>query len=148
MDNDLSSDLYKASNYYITAPYTAGQFGIKKAGLWVVLWHRFQPLSQYTTTTTQCSITVAIQTDLMERTNSATYVTVETITDLESSKTIIGLNDIATALQTAGHSNNFGYIRFKITLNAWDPYVAYGSTLYRKTPELFDIYISHEELQR
>ena len=54
----------------------------------------------------------------MERINSATYVTVETITDLESSKTIIGLNDIATALQTAGHSNNFGYIRFKITLNS------------------------------
>ena len=148
LDNDLSSDLYKANNYYTTAPYTAGQFWIKKAGLWFVIWHRFQPLSQYTTTTTQCSITVAIQTDLMERTNSATYVTVETITDLESSKTIIGLNDIATALQTAGHSNNFGYIRFKITLNAWDPYVAYGSTLYRKTPELFDFYITHDELQR
>ncbi len=148
LDNDLSSGFYKASNYYITAPYTAGQFAIKKAGLGFVIGHRFQPLSQYTTTTTQCSITVAIQTDLMERINSATYVTVETITDLESSKTIIGLNDIATALQTAGYSNNFGYIRFKITLNAWDPYVAYGSTLYRKTPELFDFYITHDELQR
>lgn len=139
---------YKASNYYITAPYTAGQFGIKKAGLWLVIWHRFKPLSQYTTTTIQCSITIAVQTDLMERVNTANYVTVETITDLESSKTIIWLNDIANALQTAGYSNNFGYIRFKITLNAWDPYIAYGSTLYRKTPEVFDFYISHEELQR
>jgi len=90
-----SPSAYKASNYYITAPYTAGQFGIKKAGLWLVIGHRFQPLSQYTTTTIQCSITIAVQTDLMERINSANYVTLETIIDLESSKTIIGLSDIS-----------------------------------------------------
>lgn len=143
-----SPGAYKASNYYITAPYTAWQFWIKKAWLWIVIWHRFQRLASYTTTTIQCSIDIAVQTDLMERVNSANYVTVESITDLESSKTIIWLNDIAKALETAGYSNNFGYIRFKITLNSWDPYTAYASILFRKTPEVFDFYISHDELQR
>ena len=84
----------------------------------------------------------------MERINAVNYVTVATISDLESSKTDIMLTTIAKALETAGYSSNFGYIRFKITLNSGDPYLPYGSAVFRKTPEVFDFYISHNELQR
>ena len=146
--DSTSSSTYRANNYYITAPYTAGQFGVKKDGLGITVGHRFQPFSQYTTTTILASITIGVQTDLMERINAVNYVTVATISDLESSKTDIMLTTIAKALETAGYSSNFGYIRFKITLNSGDPYLPYGSTVFRKTPEVFDFYISHNELQR
>lgn len=138
---------FKTGNYYITAPYTAWQFLAKKTGLWITIWYRFLPLSSYTTTTIQASITVGIQTDIMERINTATYVTVSTITDLEATKTDISLNEISKALETAWYSSNFWYIRFKITLNAWDPYTVYWSTLFRKTPEVFDLYVTHNEIQ-
>lgn len=144
---DSLNTLYKATNYYITAPYTAGQFAMQKKWLWIKIWYRFQPLSSYTTTSIQASITVAVQTDLIERVNSTTYVTVATITDLETNSLDIWLQQITTALQTAWYSPDFWYIRFKITLSAGDPFTWYGSVLFRKTPEVFDFYITHEEIK-
>ena len=138
---------YKASNFYITAPYTAGQFGIQKKWLTIRIWYRFSRLLSYTTTTIQETITIQIQTDLMERVNSVNYLTIANITDLETNSLDIWFQQINKALQTNGYSCDFGYIRFKIILGAGDPYTAYGSTLFRKTPEVFDFYISHEEIK-
>lgn len=142
-----SPGAYKASNFYITAPYTAGQFGIQKKGLGIRIGYRFNRLAAYTTTTIQETITIQIQTDLIERVNSTTYLTIATITDIETNSLDIWFQQINTALQTAGYSCDFWYIRFKIILGAGDPYTGYGSTLFRKTPEVFDFYISHEEIK-
>lgn len=79
-----SPGAYKASNFYITAPYTAGQFGIQKKGLGIRIGYRFNRLAAYTTTTIQETITIQIQTDLIERVNSTTYLTIATITDIET----------------------------------------------------------------
>lgn len=138
---------YKANNYIITHPYTASDFSWKKLGLWLRVWHRFDRLASYTTTTIQSSITIGIQTDLMERVNNTTYVTIASIIDLESSYTDILPTVISKALETAGYSTEFWYFRLKITISSWDPYVWYGSTLFRKTAEVFDIYLTHWEIK-
>jgi hypothetical protein len=138
---------YKASNFYITAPYTAGQFGIQKKWLGIRIWYRFNRLAAYTTATIQETITIQIQTDLMERVNSGTYITIASIINLETNSLDIWFQKINAELQTAGYSCDFWYIRFKIILGAGDPYIAYGNTLFRKTPEVFDFYISHEEIK-
>lgn len=144
--DSVQSGAYKSSSYWISHPYTAGQFGWKKKGLGFFLWIAFPTIASYVDSSTQCSITVSVQTDLIERANSTLYVTVATITDSELRNYYIDLGTIRKALETAWYSEEFGYVRIKLTLNAWDAYGAYGGTLFRKTPEIYDLYLHHEEI--
>lgn len=143
---DSLSWAYKNSTY-TTHPYTAGQFWIDKKWLWLRVWYTL-PRWVYTDSSIQCSITIWMQTYDMYAVNSVNYVTIATITDTSSTSREILFTEIAKLLWDAWYSEEFSYFRLKITLNAWDPYAAYGNTLFRKTPEVYDIYLTHEEIKQ
>lgn len=141
---DVQAWAYKATNYYTTHPYTAGLFWqIKK---WSSYHIGYTLPKTYTDSSILCSIVVSIQTNETYASNTATFHTIATISDANSTYIDIMPNMINKALETAWFSSNFWWIKFKLTLNAWDPYSAYGNTLFRKTPEVFDIYLYHDEI--
>lgn len=137
---------YKSTNYYITAPYTAWVVWDKKNWLWIKVWYSL-PRTTYTDSSVQCTIDIYVQTMDMYNITSPTYIKLVTISDKTKSSYDLNHTTIAIALQTAGYSDVFDYIRFKIVLNAGDPVAAYGNTLYRKTPEVYDFHVFHEEIQ-
>lgn len=138
------NSVYKQVNTYTTHPYSAWQFGWKKKWLWLLLGVALPRLASYTDSSIICSISIWIQTDLMERVNTVTYATVYTETNPEARVIHITPKMITDAL--SGYSDEWGYIRFKITLNAWDPYSGYWNTLFRMTPEVYDVYFTHTEV--
>lgn len=135
---------YKASNYYILHPYTAWQMWIKKKWLWFKIGYRLP--QSYVSWTTKCSIVVAVQTEAIEAINTSTYVTVATINDTYKSQSFFDITPsmIRTAMETAGYSDEFAYIRVKITLNNGDP----SWVFYTKTPEVYDLYYNHTEIEQ
>lgn len=135
---------YKATNTYITHPYTAWQFWVDKKWLGIRIGYT---LPKATYTGTQCSIEIAIQTDDMYYTNTNTFVTIATITDKTKTSKDIMFTDISKALWDSWYSDDFSYFRLKITLKAWNEFAWYGWTIYQRTPEVFDVYISHEEIK-
>lgn len=143
---DSPSWAYKNSTY-TTHPYTAWQFWITKKWLWLRIGYTL-PRSTYTDSSIQCSITVAIQTYDMYASNTTTFVTIATITDKTKTSREIMFTEIAKLLWDAWYSEEFEYFRLKLTLNAWDPYAAYSNTLFRKTPEVYDIFLTHQEIKQ
>ena len=143
---DWINTAYKNSTY-IFHPYTAGQFWINKKWLGIVFGYTL-PRGSYTDPSIQCSITVAVQTYDMYASNPNTYTTIATITDKTKTSKDIMFTEISKALWDAGYSDEVSLFKIKLNLNAWDPFSAYGNTLFRKTPEVYDIYFTHEEIKQ
>lgn len=132
---------YNLTNTWTSMPYMADEFWATKEWLWIRLWHRF-PRTAYTDATVQCSIVFQVQTDQLNAVNSSTWVTVKTITDHTEIFTNITPSEISKALETAGYTSNFNWIKFKINLTGWDM----TWSVYKKVPELFDFRINHNEI--
>lgn len=137
---------YKNAEYE-THPYTAWQFWVAKKWLGIRIGYTL-PRSSYTDASVQCSIIVAIQTYDMYAVNTVNFLTIATITDKTKTSKDIMFAEIAKALWDAGYSDEFSYFRLSIQLKAWDPYSAYWNTLFRKTPEVYDIYLTHDEIKQ
>ena len=136
----LTWSSYRQTGNIVTLPYDASIFSEVKDNLKFRLWY-ILPSGSYAGT--QCSIVVGVQTNTMEQNNTVTYATVATITDKTKNRQTISLQEINTALNTAGVSPEWWYIRFKITLNAGNETWA----IYAKTPQIFDFYLSHDNIK-
>lgn len=139
----IESSLFKRTNTYYFHPYTAWEFGYKKEWTWVRLWYILPALWSETVV---AWVTISVLTDEMDR-NSESYQDIVTITDSTKTSYDIMSTTIANALGTAWYSNHYGYIKFAITLLAWNPQVAYWNTLYSKTPKVLDFHLFHSEIQ-
>lgn len=82
----------------------------------------------------------------MELTSS--WATIATITDNAKTNRTIMLQEIASTLGSASFSEEFPLFKIKLTLNAGDAYSGTGNTIFRKTPEVYDIYLTHEEIKQ
>lgn len=138
---------YKASNTWLSHPYTAWQFWVTKKWLGIRIGYTL-PRWTYTDSSIQCSITVELQTYDMYAIDINTFVTIATITDNTKTSKEIMFTEIAKILWDAMWSEELGYFRLRLTLNAGDPFSGYWNTLFRKTPEVYDVYITHEEIKQ
>lgn len=141
-DNRLYSlgSAYHSTGTVITLPYDAWVYWDSKSDLQFRIGYQL-PISTYTGT--QCSITVAIMTDYMELNNSVNTVTVATITDKTKQRQYVSISEINTALENAWYSNDWQYIRFKITLNGGNES---GGNMTR-TPIFYDIKSIHNTIK-
>jgi len=138
--------LYNASSYVVTTPYTAGQYWTNKSGLSIRVWYNLKKINWW-------SIKISITTDKIIRNLSwETYGWyVELITISDATKTYIDITNqiIAEALWTANYSQEFGLMKIKIDLiNWWQTTWSEWETRYSNTPEVFDIYITHNETKQ
>ncbi len=137
---------YNATSYVVTVPYTAGQFGRNKSGLSARIGYNIKP-------TNWGSVNVSIITDTIIRANSnvedyTDYVTIATISDATKTFYDITPDMIAKALQTAWYSNEWALMKLKITLTNWGSTTGDNwETRYLNSPEVFDLYINHEEVK-
>ena len=136
---------YKKS-FYTLHPYTAGQFWVHKKWLGFRIGYML-PRNSYTDASVQATITVAIQTDDTYAVNTATFYTIDTISDKTKRYIDITPKIISDALWIAGYSEEFGWVKLKLTLNAWDPDATYGWFLFRKIGEVYDISYYHQEVE-
>lgn len=139
-----SSTAYKRTNTYTFHPYTGGQFWWIKKWTWILVGIDLPKLASYTSSSTVCSVKISAQTDLMYQSNTSLYADLYEETDETKRYIEIMPTQIAKALWDLGYSDEYWYIRFKITLYAGDPYASYWNTIYRKTPEVYDFYLNHE----
>lgn len=144
---DSEQVFYKSTGTWIFHPYTAGQFWANKKGLALTIGYTL-PRSSYVDSSIQCSIDVYIQTYDMYASNPTTYVNIATITDKTQVGKDILFTNIVKALWDAWYSEEFPYFRLKLVLNAWDPYSAYSNTRFRLSPEVYDVYITHKEIDK
>lgn len=144
---DVSAWAYKQNNTYIIHPYTSWQFWIIKKWLWLRIWYTLPPVSSYTDSSILCSITVWIQTNETYVSNTVVFHTIATILDTNETYIDITPQMINKWLETAGFSSNFWWCKLKLTFNCWDPFAGYWNTLFRKTPEIFDISYYHTEIE-
>ncbi len=137
---------YNATSYVTTVPYTAGQYWRNKSGLYARIGYNLR-------SSNGGSIKISITTDSIIRANLwldeyADYVDIVTISDATKTYYDITTNMISQALQTAWYSNEWALIKLKITLtNGWSTTGDNWETRYLYTPEVFDIYINHEEVK-
>lgn len=131
---------YQTTGTIITLPYDAGVYWDSKSELKFRIWYQL-PINTYSGT--QCSITVAIMTDYMELNNTVNTVTVATITDKTKQRQYVLVSEINTALSNAWYSNDWQYIRFKITLN-WGNESSGNMT---RTPIFYDIKAIHNTIK-
>lgn len=143
---DTLQTAYKNAEY-LTHPYTAWQFWIAKKWLWIRIGYTL-PRSTYIDASIQCSIVIKLQTYDMYASNINTFVTIATIVDNTKTSKDIMFTEISKALWDAWWSDEFSWFRILIEPKAWDPYSAYGNTVFRKTPEVYDMYITHEEIKQ
>lgn len=144
---DSEQGFYKSTGTWISHPYTAGQFGANKKGLALTIGYTL-PRSVYVDDSILCSIDVYIQTYDMYASNTTTYVKIGTITDKTKTSQDIMFTDISKTLWVANYSEVFPYFRLKLVLNAWDPYSVYSDTRFRLSPETYDVYITHKEIDK
>jgi hypothetical protein len=99
-------------------PYEADNFNSKKEGTGIRIGHMLPAYSLYTSNSTLCSIDVQVITDDMEQRGISTFVTVASIitpaTGVAERFTDISIQEINTAISTAGYNPDFQYIKIKV----------------------------------
>lgn len=136
---------YLASSQVVTLPYTAGQYWRDKKGLRLRIGYSIPSSSA-----PQPSITVKMITDKIIRATSdtyANYVTLDTITDPTKTYKDIMPTLIASALSTAGYSEEFALIKLIFQLNNGWTVGWLTNTRYWVTPEIYDVYFYHDETE-
>lgn len=137
---------YNQKSYVVTVPYTAGQYGRNKEWLALRLGYNIK-------TTSGGSIKVSITTNNVIRTNVppeeySQYVDIATITDSTKSYFDITNVMISKALWDAGYSSEWALMKLKIELTNWGITTGdNGETRYLNSPEVFDLYIYHDEVK-
>lgn len=132
------STAYKRTNTITLRPLDWGIYQFPKHDLSYRIWLVNPEWNTPTAETDKCGIKVEIQTSEMKRDNSSLFVTVYEA--YEQMFTYIDINPqmVANALWT--YSSQFGNVTTKITLYAGDK--IWSTTLYNKTPQLYDVTIS------
>lgn len=134
---------YLATSQSISLPYTAGQYGQIKKGLWMRLW--------YSLPASNTSIIVKIITDNIIRASGdiyANYITLDTITDNTVTYRDITPSMISKALWTAWYSEEWSLIKILIQLVNGGTVWWLSNTRYSNTPDVYDLYIYHNEIQQ